>query len=128
MADEKTGQAELLTLTAAEMALYQSGIRRGHSETLNQLKRQLEAANAGTRAGLPSEGAKRTKAELRRMIGDVVTCYESFASQLAEPAAVAARDQTRLLTEFCEKRVRARTLADRFRAAARGALGGWRVG
>jgi hypothetical protein len=118
---------QILTLSKAEEALYSSGIRRGHAETLTQMAEQLKNAGDTAAGRIPPDLAAEFKDGLLEVLNGAISGYQSFAEQLAEPAAKARQEQQRLLERFCQLRARAgRPIVERLRAAARGALGGWR--
>ena len=110
------GTPTTISMTEAEMALYQSGQRRGHAECLRQIASQIRVAANGYKSGT---GTGR--------LDPVADCFENFAKQLDEPAAQATNEQQQLLDKWCEIRaVTNRTLATRVRDLIGGALAGWR--
>lgn len=109
------GKPMTISMTEAELTLYQSGQRRGHAECLQQLSGQLKGA-----AGAYFE--KKTGGD--DMIGNAL---EAFAKQLDEPAIQAAKEQQSLLDRWCAIRtIDDRSVFERLKAAANGALAGWR--
>ena len=109
------GKPTTISMTAAEMALYQSGIKRGHAECLQQMATQMNAA--------ATEYREKTTG------GDnmIVAAFEAFAKQLDEPTKQAATEQHSLLDKWCALRaISNRTVSDKVKAAINGALAGWR--
>lgn len=115
-------EPRIFKLGGLYMLIYKSGIRRGHAECLKQIASQLKEAamTAMERGKLDAANAARIDPTMEA----VANAYEKFAGQLEGPAAEAAKEQQVLLDRFLA--VTTRSVADRLKAAVKGALGGWR--
>jgi hypothetical protein len=120
------GDPIVLALSQAEHALYLSGIKRGHSEALKQIASQLREAGKSSRDRTSHLSLKSRKDLLLDALSKVLDGYEAIATQLDNPAMAAHEEQAKLLDRYQQQREPPpRSIIDRTRAAALGALGGW---
>lgn len=121
------GDPIVLALSPAEHSLYLSGIKRGHSEALKQIASQLREAGKSSRDRTIHPDTKVRKDELLDALSKLLDGYEAIAAQLDGPANAAHTEQAALLDRYQQQREpKERSIIERARAAALGALGGWR--
>lgn len=123
-------KSELIKMNGAEMALYKSGVRRGHAECLKQISGQL------TEAAIAQRNGREHAYDLDAVTGEisgvlpveegVAVALINFSEQLKTPAAQADKEQQELLVKFCDLRAKSRGVVERARDAVSGAIGGWR--
>lgn len=116
---------KMIAMSPSEMALYQSGRRRGHAECLKQIAEQLrEAAGAREKMiGFDENGDMTAESKVHEATR---YAYEAFAAQLDGPAKEAAKEQHALLDKYLEAKAAERTLLTKLKGAINGAIGGWK--